>query len=171
MPTIEEVISKLKEADTDAAGVVQKLLEEKDNFKTQSRRWEDQAKDNRVDAEKFRNGESAAADLQKQIDALTSEKGELEKQVGEKDSRLSEFEQKETRNKLVSDVASAASIPANLHRYLTGNTKEELEASAEDIKRDFKFGEVDGFGNDQKPPSKGTLDDGKALYEEYNNKN
>lgn len=168
MPTIEEVISSLKTSDADAAGVVQKLLEDKDNFKTQSRRWEDQAKTNMTDAEKFRNGESEAGDLQKQIDSLTTEKSELETKLTEKDSKLTEYEQKETRGKLVTKVAADAGIPAHLHRYLSGDTEEELETSAGEIKRDFKFGEVGDFGNDQKPPSNGTLEDGKALYEDYN---
>lgn len=167
MPTIEEVISKLKENDEEAAGVVSKLLEEKENFKTQSRRWEDQSKANREDAEKFRKGQSGVADLEKQLEALRSEKSALEKTVEEKDTKISEFQQEKDRVAMLSDVAGEKGIPSHLHGYLQGSTKEELEASAEKLKRDFKFGEVDGFGNDQKLPSKGTLEDGKALYEDY----
>ena len=167
MPTIDEVINKLKENDEEAAGVVSDLLKAHDNFKTQSRRWEDQAKANREDAEKFRNGESDVEDLKKQLDKLTTEKGELEKQIEDKDSTISQFQQEKDRGELVAEVAGNKSIPAHLHGYLTGNTKEELEASADRLKRDFKFGEVDDFGNDQQPPSNGTLEDGKALYEDY----
>lgn len=167
MPTIEEVINKLKESDEEAAGVVSKLLDAHDNFKTQSRRWEDQAKANKDDAEAYRNGKSNADDLQKQLDEQIEKVGQLEKQVQEKDTQISEFQQKEDRSELLSEVAGEKGIPSHLYSYLQGNSKEELEASAEKLKRDFKFGEVDGFGNDQKLPSKGTIDDGKALYEDY----
>ena len=167
MPTIDEVIAKLKENDEEAAGVVSDLQKAHDNFKTQSRRWEDQAKANREDAEKVRDGQSGVDDLQKKLDDLTAKNGELQKQIEEKDTTISEFQQEKDRGELVAEVAGNSGIPAHLHGYLTGNTKEELEASAERLKRDFKFGEVDGFGNDQKPPSQGTLDDGKALYEDY----
>lgn len=174
MPTIEEVISKLKENDEEAAGVVSKLLEEKDNFKTQSRRWEDQSKANKEDAEKFRNGntqgDSRAAELEKQVEALTTEKGELTKQVEEKDTKIDQYEQKESHGKLVSDVAKEKGIPVHLRKWIIGSTKEELEAAADELKQDFKFGNVDDFGNDGGAPKGGTLEAGKDLYEEYSNK-
>lgn len=170
MPTIEEVITKLKENDEEAAGVVSTLLQAHDNFKTQSRRWEDQAKQNKDDAEKFRQGQTGNADLEKANEELKAQLADKDKLITEKDSTISGYEQKETRGKLLSEVAGTAGIPAHLHDYLRGDTKEELEASAEKVKRDFKFGNVEGFGNDQQQPSKGTLDDGKALYEDYNKK-
>lgn len=167
MPTIEEVITKLKESDSESADAIQKLLDEHGNFKTQSRRWEDQAKQNREDAEKFRKGESDVEDLKKQIETLSEEKKTLESTVSEKDSKLGEYEQEKERVKLISSVAQEKGIPSHLHEYLQGQTEEELNASADKLKKDFKFGEVDGFGNDQKPPSGGTLEDGKQIYEEY----
>src|SRR5699024_7096926 len=167
MPTIEEVINKLKGSDEEAAGVVSKLLDAHDNFKTQSRRWEDQAKANKDDAEAYRNGKSNAEDLQKQLDEQIEKVGQLEKQVQEKDSQITEYQQKEDRSELLSEVAGEKGIPAQLYSYPKGNTKEELEASAHKLKRDFKYGEVDGFGNAQKLPSKDTIEDGKALYEDY----
>ena len=167
MPTIEEVIAKLKENDEESAGVVSKLLSDHDNFKTQSRRWEDQAKANREDAEKFRNGQSDVTDLQKKLDEQTEKTQDLEKQLQEKDTQISEFQAEKDRTELLSEVAGDKGIPSHLYGYLQGSTKEELEASAEKLKKDFKFGDVDGFGNDQKLPSKGTIEDGKALYEDY----
>lgn len=167
MPTIDEVITKLKENDEEAAGVVSELLKAHDNFKSQSRRWEDQAKANREDAEKFREAQSGVEDLQKKLDEQVTKNGELEKQLEEKDSTISQFQQEKDRGELVAEVAGNKGIPAHLHGYLNGNSKEELEASAERLKKDFRFGEVDDFGNDQRPPSNGTLEDGKALYEDY----
>lgn len=170
MPTIEEVITKLKENDEEAAGVVSKLLEAHDNFKTQSRRWEDQAKTNKDDAEAYRAGnkpETVTA-LEEQIRTLETKVSEKDQLITEKDGKLTEYEEKETRDGLVTDVATEKGIPSHLRSYLQGKTKEELESSADKLKQDFKFGEVGEFGSDGGQPKGGTLEAGKELYEEYN---
>lgn len=162
--TIEELIAKLKaDGDTDSAGVVEKLVADHDNFKSQSRRWEDQAKQNKDDAEAKRTAEARVAELE-------SAQSKDQDRIKELETKVTGFEQQQTRAQLVTEVASAKSIPSKLHGYLRGDTKEELEASADQLKQDFKIGQVDDFGSDNTPPKGGTLEDGKQIYENYNKK-
>lgn len=172
MPTIEEVITKLKETDEDSAGVVSKLLQDHDNFKTQSRRWEDQAKTNKDDAEAFRAGNKPEkiAELEQKVQSLETKVSEKDTEIETRDSKIGEFEQEKERGKLIASAAKEAGLPSHLHGYLQGSTEEELKASAEKLKQDFKFGEVDGFGNDRGQSNGGTLEAGKDLYDDYTNK-
>lgn len=170
MPTIDEIIAKLQDEDAESAKVLEDLVKERDSFKSHSRNWENQAKTNRADAEAKRSAEARVAELEKELEDMPSLKKqiqELEGKVHTLEPRVQEYEKKETRQQLVSKVASSKSIPSNLVGYLRGDTEEELEASAEQLKRDFKFGEVDGFGNDGSHGSSGTLESGKELYENY----
>lgn len=174
MTTIEEHIANLKDSDGDLASALEKLIEERDNFKTQSRRWENQAKANMTDAEAKRELEKELEKLKDQKNTTSADDSrivELEKELQDYEElkkKLSVLEQEKTRATLVSRVVRDLSIPDRLAGYLKGDTEEELKESAEQLKKDMGLGVVEGWASPEGKNGKGTLSAGKSLYEEYN---
>lgn len=178
MPTIEEHIAQLKETDEELASALEKLIAERDNFKSQSRRWEDQAKANMTDAEAKRALEQELKALKDQMgEANPAELAELRKSFEEAQAKLADFDKVKTelnelkkassRAELVRQIADTENVPAHLHAYITGDSEEDIKKSAEKVKRDFKVGVVGDFGDPGSQSPKGSLAAGKQLFEEY----
>lgn len=174
MPTVEEFIENLKDTDADMASQLSKLVEDRDNFKTQSRRWETQAKANMQDAEAKRSMEKELEELrnQKNVSSEDSDRiKELEKKIADYDelkSKYTQLEKERTRETLVRKVARDKSIPDRLSSYLRGDTEEELTTSAEQLREDMALGVVKGWANPSGSGSNGTIASGKDLFKEYN---
>lgn len=74
----------------------------------------------------------------KQLDEITEAQKTAEQKTADELAELKKRAEAAEIKLLRSEIASSISLPANLHKYLTGTTKEELEASAADLLADFK---------------------------------
>ena len=112
------------------------------DWKAQAKKWEARAKENfafKSDAEKYR-------------EYLESQKTEDEKRAEELSRTRLELEELRTET-LKKDVALEKNIPTKVIKYLTGTTREELEASADDI--------LSAFAESAKPNAKPNPEQGK----------
>lgn len=116
-----------------------KLKEQFDSLKSDSRKWEDRSKSNYDDLQKV---QAEIAERDKAIEAANARVSEFETANGEMKSKLDEFEQAQAKAEqdkahaeLVSQVAEETGVEASA---LRGSTKEELEAHAETLNTVFK---------------------------------
>lgn len=91
-----------------------------------------------VDTAKQEAADAAGGDAQKTIDKLTRERDAA---VAERDSLKGEKELADLRKEVLGDFEAANPKAA---KYVTGTTKEELEASLEAVKEDFGLTDESG---------------------------
>lgn len=89
------------------------------------------------DEAKKQAADGSGAEAQKQIDKLTKERDDA---VKERDSLQGEKDQAALRKEVLGDFEAANPKAA---KYVTGTTKEELEASLEEVKADWGISEED----------------------------
>lgn len=104
-----------------------------------------------AEAERDEAKEQAAnanpAEAQKQIDKLTKQVADL---TAERDGLVQAKEQADLRAEVLGD------LDPKYAKYVTGTTKEELEKSLEDVRKDFGL-EVDGDEDDEDEDDEPTL--------------
>lgn len=141
--TANENIESDASVDENVDTVNQEAAEQKEtDWKAEARKWEKYAKENlafKTDAEKYR-------------EYVESQKTEYEKlQEAEAKARL-ELEQLRA-DSLKKDIVIEKNIPTELVEFLTGTTKEELDAQAEKI--------LSVIANQTKPNAKVNPEQGK----------
>jgi hypothetical protein len=144
------------------------------DWKAKSRMWEQRAKENSGAAKKLQELEDAQkSELQK-----ANERAEkAEKRAEEAERRAQELEGKETRRELAEKVSEAKRVPVHLLMRGGGDTKESMEAYANDI-LSYRNGKAPGVvsrsgtDGDDKDKSKATssLAAGRERFEARHNK-
>jgi hypothetical protein len=119
---LKQDLAKARDAKSDAEAAVTAAETERDEAKAAA-------------------SDGTGAEAQKQIDKLTKD---LEKVTGERDSLQGEKDQAELRKEVLGDFEAKNPKAA---KYVTGTTKEELEASLEEVKSDW--GITDEPGDDE----------------------
>lgn len=92
---------------------------EADKWKALSRKHEGQAKSNATAAEKLKEMEDAN---KSEIDKVTSKATEASKRADAAEAKATRYE-----------VAHEKQVPTKLMKFLTGQTREEIEASADEL--------------------------------------
>ncbi len=137
-------------SETDDLAAANKKLKdaeaEIEKWKALSRKNEERAKENADAADELKKlKESSLSDQQKRDAAEKAQAdklAELEKRANESDARA-----------LRAEVAAAKKLSPAQAKRLTGTTREELEADADDLLESFTPNEPNG-GDGNKPPSK-----------------
>lgn len=89
------------------------------DWKAEARKWEQRAKDNSDAAARLKEIEDASKSAEQKA---TEEKAAAEKRAAEAEAKLLRY-----------DVATAKKVPADALEFLTGTTREEIEASADKV--------------------------------------
>lgn len=109
-----------------------KLKDEFDALKSDSRKWEDRSKANHKD---LQDAQAALADRDKAIEDANSRLADLEAANGDMHSKLTQIDQDKAHAEMVKEVAEAKGVDASV---LRGATKEEIEAHADTLNTVFK---------------------------------
>lgn len=109
-----------------------KLKDEFDALKSDSRKWEDRSKANHKD---LQDAQAALADRDKAIEDTNSRLADLEAANGDMHSKLTQIDQDKAHAEMVKEVAEAKGVDASV---LRGATKEEIEAHADTLNTVFK---------------------------------
>lgn len=109
-----------------------KLKDEFDALKTDSRKWEDRSKANHKD---LQDAQAALADRDKAIEDANSRLADLEAANGDMHSKLTQIDQEKAHAEMVNEVAEAKGVDASV---LRGATKDEIEAHADTLNTVFK---------------------------------
>lgn len=132
---VDSVEENVEQVDNEAAE------QETINWKAQARKHEERAKANFEDAQKWR-------------EYLESQKSEDEKR--EEELARTRLELEELRSASIKkDIALEKAIPTTLLKYLTGTTREELEAQADEL--------LSVIAESAKPNSKPNPEQGKPI--------
>lgn len=109
-----------------------KLKDQFESLKSDSRKWEDRSKSNYDDLQK---AHSDLAERDKAIEAANSRLSEFETANTDMKTKLDAIDTEKAHAEMVADVAKRTEVDA---AALRGTTKEELEAHAETLKTVFK---------------------------------
>lgn len=109
-----------------------KLKDEFDALKSDSRKWEDRSKANHKD---LQDAQAALADRDKAIEDANARLSDLEAVNGDMHSKLTQIDQEKAHAEMVNEVAEAKGVDASV---LRGATKEEIEAHADTLNTVFK---------------------------------
>lgn len=108
-----------------------KLKDQFESLKSDSRKWEDRSKSNYDDLQK---AQADLAERDKAIEAANTRLSEFEAANSDMKTKLDAIDTEKAHADLVADVAKRTEVDASA---LRGTTKEELEAHAETLKAVF----------------------------------
>jgi len=136
------------------------------DWKKFSRQWEERAKTANAELEALREKAKKLDELEEQ---QKTEAEKLAEKVAKAEARAAELEKslaEKDRAVLVERVAAAKGVPA---RYLTGDTEDDLNKSADQFLEDIKpiaearpAGIVPSAGTGDRKPSVSSVDDARA---------
>lgn len=112
------------------------------DWKAEARKWEERAKKSFEKAKAY--------DELKARDATETER--LQRQLDEATAKVAEFEGEHERARWAKEISESTGVPAS---WLRGSTKEEMEAHAAEISKDYKRQTapvVSGDGQQPEPP-------------------